>query len=47
MLMRHLLDTTDLTLEEIDNMIAVAMDIIDNKEKLINVSYNQKNSKNK
>lgn len=31
--MRHLLDTTDLSLQEIDDMISLAMDIIDNKEK--------------
>ncbi len=31
--MRHLLDTTDLTLSEIDEMISIALDIIDNKEK--------------
>lgn len=31
--MRHLLDTTDLTLEEIDDMIALATDIIENKQK--------------
>ena len=42
MLMRHLLDTTDLTLEEIDNMIAVAMDIIDNKEKYAHICDGKK-----
>ena len=31
--MRHLLDTTDLSLDEIDDMIALAMDIINNKQK--------------
>lgn len=31
--MRHLLDTTDLSLQEIDEMIALAMDIIEHKEK--------------
>ena len=31
--MRHLLDTTDFTLREIDEMIALAMDIIENKPK--------------
>ena len=31
--MRHLLDTTDFTLREIDDMIALAMDIIENKPK--------------
>ena len=30
--MRHLLDTTDLSLDEIDDMIALAMDIINNKQ---------------
>ena len=28
--MRHLLDTTDLSLAEIDEMIELALDIIDN-----------------
>ena len=31
--MRHLLDTTDLSLQEIDDMISLAMDIIGNKNK--------------
>lgn len=31
--MRHLLDTTDLSVKEIDDLIALAMDIIENKEK--------------
>lgn len=31
--MRHLLDTTDLSLNEIDDMISLAMDIISNKNK--------------
>ncbi len=31
--MRHLLDTTDLTLKEIDDMISLSMDIINNGEK--------------
>lgn len=35
--MRHLLDTTDLSLQEIEDMIALAMDIIDNKEKYSHV----------
>lgn len=35
--MRHLLDTTDLTLQEIDDMIALAMDIIENKKKYAHV----------
>lgn len=35
--MRHLIDTTDLTLQEIDDMIALAMDIIDNKKKYAHV----------
>ena len=30
--MRHLLDTTDLSLKEIDDMIALAIDIINNKD---------------
>ncbi len=40
--MRHLLDTTDLTLEEIDDMIATAMDIIDNKEKYAHICEGKK-----
>lgn len=35
--MRHLLDTTDLTLQEIDDMISLAMDIIENKKKYAHV----------
>lgn len=35
--MRHLLDTTDLTLEEINDMISLAMDIIENKKKYAHV----------
>ena len=31
--MRHLLDTTDLTVSEINDLISLAMDIIENKEK--------------
>lgn len=40
--MRHLLDTTDLTLEEIDDMIATAMDIIENKEKYAHICDGKK-----
>ncbi len=40
--MRHLLDTTDLSLEEIDDMIAIAMDIIDNKEKYAHICDGKK-----
>lgn len=40
--MRHLLDTTDLTLEEIDDMIALATDIIDNKQKYAHVCDGKK-----
>lgn len=40
--MRHLLDTTDLTLEEIDDMIALAMDIIDNKKKYAHICDGKK-----
>lgn len=40
--MRHLLDTTDLSLEEIDNMIATAMDIIENKEKYSHICDGKK-----
>ena len=32
--MRHLLDTTDLSLDEIDNIIATAIDIINNKKNI-------------
>lgn len=35
--MRHLLDTTDLTLYEINEMISLAMDIIDNKKKYAHI----------
>lgn len=40
--MRHLLDTTDLTLEEIDDMIALAIDIINNKQKYAHVCDGKK-----
>lgn len=40
--MRHLLDTTDLTLEEIDDMIALATDIIKNKQKYAHVCNGKK-----
>ena len=40
--MRHLLDTTDLTLKEIDDMISVAADIIDNKEKYAHICEGKK-----
>lgn len=40
--MRHLLDTTDLTLEEIDDMIALATDIIENKQKYARVCDGKK-----
>lgn len=40
--MRHLLDTTDLSLEEIDDMISLAMDIIENKEKYAHVCDGKK-----
>ncbi len=40
--MRHLLDTTDLSLEEIDNIIATAMDIIENKEKYAHICDGRK-----
>lgn len=35
--MRHLLDTTDLTVEEIDELIALAMDIIADKQKYAHI----------
>lgn len=40
--MRHLLDTTDLSLEEIDGMIKTAIDIIDNKEKYAHICDGKK-----
>ncbi len=40
--MRHLLDTTDLSLEEIDKIIATAMDIIKNKEKYAHICDGKK-----
>lgn len=40
--MRHLLDTNDLTLEEIDDMIALATDIIENKQKYAHVCDGKK-----
>ncbi|MCC8072751.1 MAG: aspartate carbamoyltransferase [Clostridiales bacterium] len=40
--MRHLLDTTDLSLEEIDDMIAMAVDIVNNKEKYAHVCDGKK-----
>jgi aspartate carbamoyltransferase catalytic subunit len=40
--MRHLLDTTDLSLEEIDDMIALAMDIISNREKYAHICDGKK-----
>lgn len=40
--MRHLLDTTDLTLEEIDDMIVLATDIIENKQKYAHVCDGKK-----
>lgn len=40
--MRHLLDTTDLSLEEIDELIALAVDIIEHKEKYAHVCDGKK-----
>lgn len=40
--MRHLLDTTDLSLDEIDYLIATAIDIINNKEKYAHVCDGKK-----
>lgn len=40
--MRHLLDTTDLSLKEIDDMIATAIDIINNKEKYAHICDGKK-----
>ena len=40
--MRHLLDTTDLTVEEIDELIALAMDIIADKQKYAHICDGKK-----
>lgn len=40
--MRHLLDTTDLSLDEIDDMIALAMDIINNKQRYAHICDGKK-----
>lgn len=40
--MRHLIDTTDLSLEEIDEMISLAMDIIAHKDKYSNICNGKK-----
>ena len=40
--MRHLLDTTDLSVKEIDDLIALAMDIIENKDKYSDVCHGKK-----
>lgn len=40
--MRHLLDTTDLSVQEIDDMINLALDIIDNKEKYAHICDGKK-----
>ncbi len=40
--MRHLLDTTDLSLQEIDEMISLAMDIINNKAKYSHICDGKK-----
>lgn len=40
--MRHLLDTTDLTLQEIEDMINLAMDIIDNPKKYAHICDGKK-----
>ncbi len=40
--MRHLLDTTDLSLQEIDEMISLAMDIVDNKDKYAHICDGKK-----
>ncbi|MFR5876433.1 MAG: aspartate carbamoyltransferase [Eubacterium sp.] len=40
--MRHLLDTTDLSLQEIDDMISLAMDIISNRDKYSHVCDGKK-----
>lgn len=40
--MRHLLDTTDLTLAEIDEMLSLAMDIIENRKKYSHICDGKK-----
>ena len=40
--MRHLLDTTDLSLVEVDGIISTAIDIINNKEKYAHVCDGKK-----
>lgn len=40
--MRHLIDTTDLSLEEINEMISLAMDIIEHKDKYSNICNGKK-----
>ncbi len=40
--MRHLLDTTDLSVKEIDDLVAIAMDIINHKEKYSDVCHGKK-----
>lgn len=40
--MRHLLDTTDLSMQEIDDMISLALDIIDNKQKYSEICKGKK-----
>jgi aspartate carbamoyltransferase catalytic subunit len=40
--MRHLLDTTDLTLSEIDDMIELAMDIINSPDKYAHICSGKK-----
>lgn len=40
--MRHLLDTTDLSLQEIDDMIELALDIINNKKKYAHICDGKK-----
>lgn len=40
--MRHLLDTTDLSIEEIDEIISLAVDIINNKKKYSKICEGKK-----
>lgn len=40
--MRHLLDTTDLSVKEIDDLVALAMDIIENKQKYSHICDGKK-----
>ena len=40
--MRHLIDPTDLSMQELDEVISLALDIIDNREKYAEVCRGKK-----